>query len=417
MSVSDLSPLEVRRFIQRILQSRTRLLCNHGFYGLLLMHVSFSLTDETSTACACGCSIAFSPSFLEQLSDSELDFVMMHEVLHIALGHCWRSYDLEPERSNIAADIVVNSNILKSNDMDLASVTISSWGGPSMHVAPDGREGYLFTMEELYELIPSPTGKSVRGAGSLGSVGPSGSCSDTWDDHQKFGKKAEGGAHHKDEWQQYVLDACEAIKRREETDAAGSIPMFAQRMLEELKYPQLDWRMILNEFVQEEIADYSFSPPDRRFDESPFFLPDFNSPVDRAERLLFMIDTSGSMTDELVTEAYSEIVAAVDQFNGGLQGWLGFFDAVAIEPRPFESEESLKLIRPQGGGGTSFEIIFDYVENNMMDDPPASIIILTDGYALFPAKERAMGIPVLWLINNNKVDPPWGKVARIRGGD
>lgn len=193
--------------------------------------------------------------------------------------------------------------------------------------------------------------------------------------------------------------------------------MFAQRMLEELKYPQLDWRMILNEFVQEEIADYSFSPPDRRFDESPFFLPDFNSPVDRVERLLFMIDTSGSMTDELVTEAYSVIVAAVDQFNGGLQGWLGFFDAAVIEPCPFESEESLKLIRPQGGGGTSFEIIFDYVENNMMDDPPASIIILTDGYALFPAKARAMGIPVLWLINNDIVDPPWGKVARIRGGD
>lgn len=44
---------------------------------------------------------------------------------------------------------------------------------------------------------------------------------------------------------------------------------------------------------------------------------------------------------------------------------------------------------------------------------PASIIILTDGYAPFPQEKLSMNIPVLWLINNNDVDPPWGKVARI----
>ena len=29
-------------------------------------------------------------------------------------------------------------------------------------------------------------------------------------------------------------------------------------------------------------------------------------------------------------------------------------------------------------------------------------------------KQLAKGIPVLWLINNDNVDPPWGKVARIK---
>ena len=48
-----------------------------------------------------------------------------------------------------------------------------------------------------------------------------------------------------------------------------------------------------------------------------------------------------------------------------------------------------------------------------MDNPPVSIIILTDGYSPVPPKSAAMGIPVLWLINNTEVDPPWGKVARI----
>ena len=49
----------------------------------------------------------------------------------------------------------------------------------------------------------------------------------------------------------------------------------------------------------------------------------------------------------------------------------------------------------------------------MEDDPPVSIVILTDGYAPFPKESAAMDIPVLWLINNESIDPPWGKVARI----
>ena len=38
----------------------------------------------------------------------------------------------------------------------------------------------------------------------------------------------------------------------------------------------------MNDFIQEEVVDYSFTPPDRRFDDSPFFLPDFNGKEDPA---------------------------------------------------------------------------------------------------------------------------------------
>ena len=192
--------------------------------------------------------------------------------------------------------------------------------------------------------------------------------------------------------------------------------MFAQRLLEKLMKPQTDWRSILNEFIQEEINDYSFSPPDRRFQDSPFFLPDFNEKgeTDEVEDILFMIDTSGSISDKMMTVAYSEVKGAIDQFNGKLRGWLGFFDAAIIEPKPFSSLEEFIVIKPAGDGGTDFQIIFEYVDQHMQENPPASIIILTDGYAPFPKEELANGIPVLWLINNEQVAPPWGKVARIK---
>ena len=83
------------------------------------------------------------------------------------------------------------------------------------------------------------------------------------------------------------------------------------------------------------------------------------------------------------------------------------------EPKPFASEEEFRIIRPRGGGGTDFGVIFDYI-GKKMDKPPASIIILTDGYAPFPEMSKAMGIPVLWLINNKTITPPWGKDARIK---
>ena len=189
--------------------------------------------------------------------------------------------------------------------------------------------------------------------------------------------------------------------------------MFAERLLKELKKPQTDWRTILTEFIQEEITDYSFSPPDRRFEDSAFFLPDFNGKEDMAEDILFMIDTSDSVSDEMITAAYSEVKGAIDQFDGKLKGWLGFFDAAIIEPRHFTDEAEFLLIKPAGGGGTDFQIIFEYVYQHMADHLPVCIIILTDGFAPFPKEELAMDIPVLWLLNNKQVEPPWGKVARI----
>lgn len=79
-----------------------------------------------------------------------------------------------------------------------------------------------------------------------------------------------------------------------------------------------------------------------------------------------------------------------------------------------ESEEEFRIIKPAGGGGTDFLIIFEYVEQYMKDNPPACIIILTDGYAPFPDETSAMGIPILWLLNNERVNPPWGKIVRIK---
>ena len=452
-----LSESKIKGCIKRLLLSRMRILYNHGFYGLLLMHMIYAVSEEIETACTDGVRITFGIDFLDSLSDSELDFVMMHEILHVVLQHCFRGDVEDPEAYNIAADIVVNSNIMLENGMKASSITLSKYG-TSMHVAPDGKEGHEYTAEQVYVMLPknlnkkgnnkSPgsavggakkenkkgnnesPGSAVGGAKKENKKGNNKSPGSAvgrakkeiskeqhqpvqvWDDHSRWGKYEEDDTL-RDVWVKRFEDAAEAIKIRDPSNARGLLPAFAERILKELKKSQTDWRTILNDFVQEEVVDYSFSPPDRRFDDSPFFLPDFNGKEDMVEDILFMIDTSGSMSDDMIAAAYSEVKGAIDQFNGKLKGWLGFFDAAIIKPQPFSDENEFKIIKPAGGGGTDFQIIFEYVFYHMSDKLPASIIILSDGDAPFPLEKLAGGIPVLWLLNNEEVNPPWGKVARI----
>lgn len=485
MDKFDKSTLEI---IKRLQNARLSLLQTQPFFALLLLHMRFSLDITCETAYTDGNRIAFNPDFINDLSDKELEFVLMHEVLHVALGHPFRTQsNLDIDCFDRACDIVVNSNILYSFGMDINKITLKNYG-IAMHQIPNGDEGYKYSIEEVYgklllekskaqknknydsntvkdksseknesskdsdsdnskeishnknenkgdnsstadtsevsdKDLESLIEKLLKSRVKHGKIDPDSSLKDDnvtdkskqgqVDDHS-FWKGDEDDNINRDTWLNRMVEATDIIASslcgNTET---GTVPLAIERIVEELKNPTLDWRTILNDFIQEEICDYSFSPPDKRMEDCPFFLPDFNEKDEKVKDILFMIDTSGSMSNEQITECYSEIYGAINQFGGKLQGKLGFFDAIVVEPIAFEDEEEFKIIRPKGGGGTSFHVIFDYVKEKMSHEPPVSIVILTDGYAPFPNEADALGIPVLWIINNKKVKPPWGKVARI----
>ena len=472
--------------IKRLQNARLSLMGKQPFYALLLMNMKFSLDLSCETAYTDGDRVAFNPDFMNQIDDNELEFVLMHEVLHAALAHPFRHQsDYEQQEFDYACDIIVNSNILYSFGMDKSKITLKKYG-ESMHLMPNGEEGYKYSVEEAYKLLIAASakpnkqnGKGQKGKGNgsgksnantqtgtgdsddgeesggkgdagggKGSARPSledliasikkkndsirenleknrseessgtgnenGNGGGFFDDHSFWEGDDDMGSQ-RDVWMNRMVEATDIIASMPEgSKSRGTIPAGVERIINELKNPILDWRTILNDFVQEDICDYSFSPPDKRMEDSPFFLPDFNEKDESAKNLLFMIDTSGSMSNDEITDCYSEIYGAIQQFNGKLTGKLGFFDAVVVEPVPFEDEDEFKIIRPKGGGGTSFHIIFDYVREKMQDDPPVSIIILTDGYAPYPDEAAAMDIPVLWIINNKEAQAPsWGKVARM----
>lgn len=402
--------------IKKILFSRLRILNDYGFYGLLLMHMNFGLDEACQTAYTDGYKIAFSPAFLESLSNTEIDFIMMHEIMHVCLKHCFRGSAYDQMLFNVACDIVVNSNILESHNMDLNSISIN--GSDAMHLAPNGNEGHLYTAEEVYEML-----KNTHKSSKLNSKGnivfngcakgskDSGDFITSVDDHTHWAKN---DCNQKiDEWDQRLINALEANRIREK----GNVPKGVLREYDKLTDATIDWRLLLKQFVSFEVSDYSFNPPDRRYDGTDFYLPDFNDVKEVTDiNILFEIDTSASMSNKEIALAYSEIKGAIEAYDGGIKGWLGFYDTDVSDIRPFSDVDDLIKIRPIGGGGTDCSQIFSNLKTfeRIVGSNIDAIIIITDGYDDYPSERVRQNIPVFWLITNKIQTPPWGVVARIK---
>ncbi|MGW0422372.1 DUF2201 family putative metallopeptidase [Streptomyces sp. NPDC003015] len=117
----------------------------------------------------------------------------------------------------------------------------------------------------------------------------------------------------------------------------------------------------------------------------------------REKVLVVAYDTSGSMPDHVV-EWLTRLVGRID---GVEAHWLSF-DAAVMPFRPGE--------RVYGGGGTSFQVVADYVEGRTevdgrrFDVTPDAVVMLTDGYA--PPITPAEPDKWIWLITAGGDDWP-----------
>ena len=421
------------RVRKKIQESRGRLLSTMPFFGLLLMYLKFVAVPGMKKISTNGKCIYFSPDFLEKLYEKEIDYILCHQILHIVCGHIWRDRDLSGDDYHFACDIFLNL-ILEdygydedkyphlgyiyrkmSGSIDFRNKTpleIRDWLPYSLKVFDEPTRSKFIkdseywwdfkdddgTAGEIIIDLPEITGRLNDGQG--GAFG---------------GADASGDFDNGDmqNWKDRAMSLATSLFNKDDEGNADQVPEFIQRMITKMKQPILDWKRLLNNFLQERIADYSFSPPDRRFSETDFFLPDFNEKDFVSKEILFMVDTSGSVNDDALAAVYSEIRGATEQFSGKLTAKLGFFDTAVTEPIPFESVDDLLAIIPYGGGGTDFRVIFEYIQYELYDNLPACIVVFTDGQGPYPVESQAMGIPVLWVLDNNNITPPWGTVIRI----
>ena len=392
--------MKVKNTVRRMTEERALLIKNNPFFGHLSMGLQLACAP-CKTACTDGSRLIFDPAFAEKLSDQELQFVILHEVFHCVFRHCIRGKGLHSVLYNIACDIVVNSTILAMWGQESMMIA----GEKAMHLAPDGKEGREYNAEEIYQMLIHQNHTNGISQMQTDNEGFEKSSFDRHDIWQGICDKAQL----QDNWNRKIQSAF-----RQCGDSTG-MPQQVRTIVQDIaRRSGLNWKQLLHDFLQSDTYDYNFLPPDRRYAFSDFYLPAYNMDEEHqtADDIWVCIDTSGSVTGEELTCTMAEILDAMRQ--AGLKGRISFFDSNITEPEPFEFENDLKNLTAQGGGGTSFHIIFRYLKEKLYPDLPRAILIFTDGYARFPEQKAALDVPVLWLIcKGGNADVPWGQVIQL----
>ena len=432
-----------------------RLIFMHGEFALPIRKKYFIATKNVRRISTNGDYIYFDPDWLQKLGKKELDFIIMHQLMHMKLGHIDRALYFHGEKFHLACDIVANSNLGK---LGWCYESLKGIGKIYFKTFFPFYEGYKLSAEEAMNFIPFDPATIQKNASKY-----------VIDSEEYWGKKhfsspfdvvilkpdeeyafqfvaedTRGGEHiikkedkedggaaryslgsnndnknktddvvhnHLSLTQRKINDVRKITYNHETTNSNGD---YEDRLWQEIKKKRLNWKKILNVFIQSEVFDYSFTPPDRRLQDSDFFLPDFNVLDVSPQEVLFLVDTSGSIDNETLSVVYAELCSVLEQFNGKINGILGFFDTRVYRPTPFSNISQLRSIRPIGGGGTDYNCIFNFVNDNMRFSLPSSIVIFTDGDSEFPPEPLTNNIPVLWLFSKETVKAPWGSSAYIK---
>lgn len=387
------------KVLERMTKSRVSLMLDFPFFGVLALGLRLEEREGIGTAATDGKNLYYNTEFIESLTDAELNWVMIHEIMHPVLGHLWRKGDRFHQAWNIACDLALHDVM-----MEYLNINIGQKDKLSM---PDGclydvkYKG--MSAEQIYDTFDVIEIEKACGTGGSGK-GTEGLK--PLDNHDIWGEA--DAKEIAEEWGKKIVEASIA------SQGVGNMPAGLKRVVDRLVNPKKDWRVLLNEFVEREVTDYSFSPPDRRFSDYDFFMPDFNEEEETVKNIIFLIDTSGSVGVKELVEFYSELIGAINQFST-LEGKLGFFDHECYGLTDFVDATSLTHIKPVGGGGTSFINALKYVKDHTDADDVAGIIMFTDGYAEFPDESITRGVPVLWVISeNSNIIPPWGAHTSLK---
>lgn len=398
---------QLARLNHRVMKLRIRMLEEFAFFGILLMHLKPAFSEQIGTAGTDGSYLVIAPSFLGKLSDEEGMFLFEHEVMHCALGHCGtRQGSRQKELFNIACDIVINSMLLEYHDRKPPLVL---GGAEGFCMTPDGRPGRDFTAEQVYDMLQQRWNRT----GNLGDIAGTGKSIQVgvvaMDDHSGWGTA--NGQETAGDWASRTVDAARAADQRQ----AGDLPAFARRLLERKPSHQVDWRTVLQTFLQTTQEDYSYRRLHRGYLEQGILMPSLWVDQEAAEQVCFFLDASASVTEDELQAMAGEIAGALDQMQGRLHGRVRFFD-VEVHPEAVELEafvQQTKFEAPDGGG-TNFHSIFQFLREHP-EEEPSMVVIITDGWADYPPESESMGLPVLWLLTDESQRPPWGEWAILNG--
>lgn len=410
----------------KISKAKYKLILNNPFFATLLF--GLDIVDGTEwidasggakTMATDGRRIFYHKEFVEQHSMPELIGALAHEVMHCAMLHMYRLRGRDLKLWNIATDIAINQVLTKppftpdgSTPEGFGFTLPPNWlmvYQGSRH--PDGLSTWIpeyenQTAEWIYDDLKSKALDQERS--SLLER----QALDTLIDPLKSPGSSEEGDDG-----QAPLEDLEALWREKlqraklVAEQAGKMPSSLLRQVGELLRPKVNWRSLLHQFVDQMAAnreDYWWRLPNKRYIAHGFYMPGLYSEV--LPPLVVAIDTSGSIDDEMLREAISELNWLRQTYKIETT-YLVYCDCRVAGVEIYGMEDDISVTQPKGGGGTSFVPPFEWVERQGIN--PAALIYFTDGYG--DAPRHPPEYPVLWMLFKHGADDfcNWGQKVRI----
>ena len=417
--------------------ARTRLILDKPFLGALVLRLPMQAGDPKwcKTTATDARTLYYNPTYIDQLSLDQTQFVLAHEAMHCALSHFARRQHRDKHRWDVACDFAINPLLINDGLKPTTdALVLQEYDGmtaeeiyPLLDENPEQEphDQHLYDESESEGQGNQPPPPSApppphqennkenqsneepqQGDGN-GSQEQSSSGDGSGEDQQAQPDPASSGASQPPplneseraalavQWQQRLAGAAQQAMQ------AGKLGGALARLVDHLLQPRLPWRMLLARYMTS-IArdDYNYSRPSTRR-EGEAIMPSLRS---AQTDLVVALDTSGSIGDNEI----SEFVAEVNAIKGQMRARITVLacDAELAEDGPWEFEPWEEIELPDtlhGGGGTDFQPVFDWTEAR--DRQPDLLVYFTDAEGEFPKLEPHY--PVVWLVKG-KLPVPWG---------
>lgn len=413
---------------ERLIKARVEFLLQEPFFGQLATRLNLIEADDwCPTMAVDGYNMYYSTEFVKAMSDSELKFVMAHEVMHCVYQHFLRREKRQPRLWNCAGDYVIN---LELKDMHVGSMPkASSMPGwekdketyAKLGVGPNDPGGLIdekyrgMVSEEVYELLLEDAKNGGKHANDL---------MDSWDIHLEPGdgqggegngdQDGEGGGRVRlspeevdrlsDELKKAIIDAAKAAD--EHSKGAGNVPGGVRRLIKDWTESKVDWReYLLNTIISSLKSDYTWQRSSRKGRDQGVYLPGMDN--DHMISVHIAIDTSGSISHADIKDFLGEVKGIMEQFGEfKIVVWCFDTKTYTVHEYTMDNEYDLDEFQPEGGGGTDFIVNWKMMQDN--DIMPDTFIMFTDGYPYGSWGDPDYCDTVFVVKGNKTVTAPFG---------
>ena len=379
--------------IQNILE-RTKIvtLAHQPFFGTGASKLTWEIDNSIDTACTDGTFIKFNEEFLRGLTKEERVGLTVHEVMHVYSKHHLRRGDRDPQLWNVAADYFINLII-----EDAIAAEKGRRGGVSCMKLPDGGLVDIqyrdMSTEEIYNKLLQDKTQGSPSNSSMGEVMDAPAASPA--EKEEAEREVE-----------VMVEQANNLAKSRGKGFAG-----AEQLVDSYKKPIVDWRSVIRSMMQS-IAkvDYTYQRPHRYshhiMNTVGSFIPDYHR--ENVGEIVIALDTSASVSWDEIQQFLGECHSIMEELQPS-KVHVVQCDTEINKVDTFEMGTPFSIDKIVGRGGTEFQPVFDWVEDN--DIKPMALVYLTDGYCHAPTEPD---YPVYWGITSDFDRHLFGEVVSIK---